>query len=292
VSAAVAAAPGGVRSDARRGPTFPRVVASEWTKLVSLRAPWWTGGVTVVVAGVITYLSAQASSVDLGFDPVDSLGTGLALAQVGALVLGVLAGAGEFRTGAARTTFTAVPRRWPVVAAQVLATAAFAAVVAVLSVAASVVGLLPPAARRGVAVDVWAGETPGVMLGMGLFVVGLTLLGLAVGVLLRRTVPAMVTTLVVVLVLPVVLTMMSDPLIGGDPATAGAPPVVDQVTLGGTLMVLTPGGAAQLMMFPASSGPMEGAPDIGPVGGGLVLAAWVLVLLVAAVLRLRLRDVR
>lgn len=289
MSAAVAAAPAGVRSDARRGPTFARVVASEWTKLVSLRAPWWTGGVTVVVAGGITYLSAQASSVDPGFDPVGSLSTGLGLAQVGALVLGVLAGAGEFRTGAARTTFTAVPRRWPVVAAQVLATAAFAAVVAVLSVAASVVGLLPPAARRGVAVDVWAGETPGVMLGMGLFVVGLTLLGLAVGVLLRRTVPAMVTTLVVVLVLPVLLTMVGPPPVAADPTVLEP---VAQVTVGGTLMVLTPGGAAQLMMFPASSGPIEGAPDLGPVGGGLVLAAWVLVLLVAAALRLRLRDVR
>jgi ABC-2 type transport system permease protein len=289
VSAAVAAAPGGVRSDARRGPTFPRVVASEWTKRVSLRSSWWTGGVTVVVAGVITYLSAQASSVDPGFDPVDSLSTGLGLAQVGALVLGVLAGAGEFRTGAARTTFTAVPRRWPVVAAQVLATAAFAAVVAVLSVAASVVGILPPAARRGVAVDVWAGETPGVMLGMGLFVVGLTLLGLAIGVLLRRTVPAMVTTLVVALVLPVLLTMVGPPRVAADPTVLEP---VAQVTVGGTLMVLTPGGAAQLMMFPASSGPIEGAPDLGPVGGGLVLAAWVLVLLVAAVLRLRLRDVR
>ena len=289
MSAAVAAAPGGVRSDARRGPTFPRVVASEWTKLVSLRSSWWTGGVTVVVAGVITYLSAQASSVDPGFDPVGSLSTGLGLAQVGALVLGVLAGAGEFRTGAARTTFTAVPRRWPVVAAQALATAVFAAVVAVLSVAASVVGLLPPAARRGVAVDVWAGETPGVMLGMGLFVVGLTLLGLAVGVLLRRTVPAMVTTLVVALVLPVLLTMVGPPPLPADPAVLEP---VAQVTVGGTLMVLSPGGAAQLMTFPASSGPMQGAPDLGPVGGGLVLAAWVVVLLLAAALRLRLRDVR
>lgn len=289
MSAAVVAAPGGVRHDARRGPTFARVVASEWTKLVSLRAPWWTGGVTVVVAGVITYLSAQASSVDPGFDPVDSLGTGLGLAQVGALVLGVLAGAGEFRTGAARTTFTAVPRRWPVVAAQALVTAAFAAVVGVLSVAASVVGILPPAARRGIEVDLWAGETPGVMLGMGLFVVGLTLLGLAIGVVLRRTVPAMVTTLVVALVLPVLLTMVGPPPLPADPAVLEP---VAQVTVGGTLMVLSPGGAAQLMTFPASSGPMEGGPDIGPVGGGLVLAAWVLVLLVAAALRLRLRDVR
>ncbi len=291
MSAAVAA-PGGVRSDARRGPTFPRVVASEWTKLVSLRAPWWAGGVTVVVAGVITYLSAQASSVDPGYDPVDAVPTGLALAQVGALVLGVLAGAGEFRTGAARSTYTAVPRRWPVVAAQALVTAAFAAVVAVLTVGASVVAVLPSAGARGIAVDLGAGDAPGMLLGMALFVVGLTLLGLAIGVLLRRTVPATVTALVVALVLPIVLMSVGAPGGGADPLTAGAAPVVDQVTVGGTLMVLSPGGAAQLMTMPASYGPMQGAPDLGPVGGGLVLAAWVLALLVAAALRLRLRDVR
>jgi len=296
MSAAVAATPtAGPRAGVRtgtRGPSLPRVVASEWTKLLSLRSTWWTGAVTVAVAGVITYLSAQASSTDPGYDPIGSLSTGLALAQIGPLVLGVLAGAGDFRTGAALTTFTAVPRRWPVLAAKAVVLAAVAAVVAVLTVAASVVAILPSAGRRGIAVDLAAGETPGLVLGMAAFVVGLALLGLAIGVLLRRTVPAMVTALVVVLVLPVVLMMASDPMAGGSPAPAGAAEAVEQVTAGGTLMAFSPGGAAQLLTLPASSGPMPGAPDLGPVGGGLVLAAWVLLLLVAATLRLRLRDVR
>lgn len=277
---------------ARRGPAFRRVAAAEWTKVTSLRSPWWAAAVTVLVAGVITYVSAQASSVDPGFQPVDSLSTGLLLAQLGPLVLGVLAGAGEFRTGAARTTFTLVPRRWPVLVAQTLVVAAFALVTAVLATAACVVGILPAAASRGIAVDLTAGETPGLLLGMVLFLVGLALLGLALGALVRRTVPALVTALVLVLILPVVLMTAGDPLASADPASAGPAAQDPAATVAGTLGVLTPGGAAELMTTTASAGAVPGAPDLGPVGGGLVLAAWVLALLAAAALRLTTRDVR
>lgn len=294
MSAATTTSPG-VRaaSAAGSGPTFARVVAAEWTKLTSLRSPWWTAAVTVLVAGAITYLSAQASSTDPGFQPIDSLPTGLLLAQIGPLVLGVLVGAGEFRTGASRTTFTVVPRRWPVLGAQVLVMAVFALGVAVLATAACVVGILPAAASRGIAVDLGSDGTPGLMAGMVLFLVALALFGLALGALLRRTVPALVTALFLVLILPVVLMMAADPLTGGaDPASLGPADDVASTTAAGTLMAFSPGGSAQLMTTSASAGPMDGSPDLGPVGGGVVFAAWVVALLVAALLRLRARDVR
>ncbi|WNB86170.1 hypothetical protein [Cellulomonas sp. ATA003] len=275
------------------GPTFPSVVASEWTKLTSLRSPWWTAAVTVVVTGAITYLSAQASSTDPGFQPTGSVSTGLLLGQIGPLVLGVLVGAGEFRTGAFRTTFTLVPRRLPVLAAQTLAVTVFALVMAVLATATSVLALVPAAASRDLPLELTAGDTPGVLLGMVLFGVGLALLGFSLGALLRRTVPAMLTTLVVVLILPVVLSLASDPLLGGaDPSSLAATDEVVGTTAVGWLLAATPGGAAQLMTVPASAGSVPGTPDLGPVGGGLVLAAWVVTTLVAAAVRLRSRDVR
>lgn len=276
----------------RSGPTFGRVVAAEWTKLTSLRSPWWVAAVTVAVAGVITYLSAQASSTDPGFEPLDSLTAGLVLAQVGPLVLGVLVGAGEFRTGAFRTTFTVVPRRWPVLAAQVLVVTAFASLVALAATAACVVGILPPARSRGIRVDLTGHDTLGILLGTVLLLVGLALLGQALGALLRRTVPALVTGLVVVLILPLVLTMATDPGAGSDPASLGPVDGVARTTAVGTLTVLTPGGAGQLLTTSSSAVPTDGAPDLGPVGGGLVFAAWILVVLVAAAVRLRTRDVR
>jgi ABC-2 type transport system permease protein len=280
------------QSGTRSGPTFGRVVTSEWTKLTSLRSPWWVAGVTAAVAFAITYLSAQASSVDPGFEPIGSLSSGLLLAQLGPLVLGVLVGASEFRTGAFRTTFTVVPRRWPALGAQTLVVAGFALGMAVLATVACVVGILPAASSRGIAIDLTAGDAPGIMLGMVLLLVGFALFGQAIGALLRRTVPAMVTALFLVLILPIVLMMATDPMIGGGDPMSMAAPDVASTSVVGTLGVLTPGTAGQLMRMPTSAGPVEGAPDLGPVGGGLVLATWILVLLVPAAVRLRTRDVR
>lgn len=273
------------------GPTFARLLAAEWTKLTSLRSPWWAAAVTVALAGAITYLSAQASSGDPGFEPVGSLASGLLLAQVGPLVLGVLVGAGEFRTGTFRTTFTLAPRRWPVLAAQVTVLGAFALATGVVATAASAVALLPSAASRGLTLDLTADGAPGLMLGMVGYLTGLALLGLAIGALLRRTVPALVAALFLVLILPMVLILASDPMIGGaDLSEAAAPTAGTTVT--GTLVVLSPGGAGSLMTTATSAGPMDGSPDLGPVGGGLVFAAWIAVVLVAAAVRLRARDVR
>jgi ABC-2 type transport system permease protein len=285
-----ARAPSGTRS----GPTFARVVAAEWTKLTSLRSPWWVAGVTAAVAFAITYLSAGASSVDPGFEPLGSLTSGLLLAQVGPLVLGVLIGAGEFRSGAFRTTFTTVPRRWLVLAAQTLVVTAFALGTGVLAAVACVVGILPAASSRGITVDLTTGDAPGVLLSMVLFIVGLALLGFALGSLLRRTVPAMVTTLGVVLILPIVLVLGAD-LASGPPDPASydtSAEAAAQITVLDTALAFSPGGAAQLMTVPASAGPMEGTPDLGPVARGLVLAAWILALLVTAAIRLRARDAR
>lgn len=283
---ATAVTPARVAARTASGPTFGRVVASEWTKLAALRSPWWTAAVTVLVSAVITYLSAQASSVDPGFDPLDSVTTGLLLGQLGPLVLGVLVGAGEFRTGAFRSTFTVVPRRWPVTAAQTVVVAGFGLLLGAAVATACVLGVVPAARSRDVAVDLGADGTPGVLLGVVLYVAGLALLGFALGALLRRTVPALMTALVLVLILPIVLMLADDPY-GGSMLAADA-----RVTVLGTIGVLLPGTAGQLMTIPASRGPIDGSPDLGPVGGGLVLAAWVLALLVAAAVRLRSRDVR
>ncbi|MFE6235054.1 hypothetical protein [Cellulosimicrobium sp. NPDC057862] len=269
------------------GPTLTRVVASEWTKLTSLRSSWWAAALTVTVSAALTYLSAQASSVDPGFDPMGSLTSGLLLAQVPPLVLGVLVGTGEHSTGAFRTTFTAVPRRWPVLAAQTLTTTAFALLTAVLAVGAAVLSLLPSARARGIAVDLGSAGTPRVLVGMVLLLVAMALLGLALGALFRRPVPALTVAVLVVLVLPVALVLATD--LAGDPlaasASAGVPPAQAAVN---TALTFLPAGAGALL---TEEGAVEGAPDLGAWGGGLVLAAWVAVPLALAALRLRARDV-
>ncbi|MFF2267092.1 hypothetical protein ACFVTZ_02425 [Cellulosimicrobium cellulans] len=268
-----------------RGPTLARVVGSEWTKLTSLRSSWWAAALTVAVSAALTYLSAQASSVDPGFDPLGSLTSGLLLAQVPPLVLGVLVGTGEHSTGTFRTTFVAVPRRWPVLAAQTVVTAAFALLTAVLAVGAALLALVPSAQARGIALDLASDGTPQVLGGMVLLLVATALLGLALGALLRRSVPALTVAVLVVLVLPVALVLAAD--LASDPlaASAGVPPAQAAVN---TAVTFLPAGAGSLL---TAEGAVEGAPDLGALGGGLVLATWVAVPLALAGVRLGTRDV-
>lgn len=269
----------------RRGVTFGGVLASEWTKLASLRSTWWTAAVTVVVTAVIAYLSAEASSVDPGFVPTGDLTSGLVLGLLGPVVLGVLVGAGEYRTGAFRSTFTTVPRRLPVLGAQVVVTAAFATVMAVAATAASVLALLPSALRREVPLALGEDGTPRVMAGMVLFLVGLALVGLGLGALLRRTVAATVAGIGLVLLLPIVLLML-------EPADPTAPYDPDAVTTTGTLTTFLPSVGGQIMTLPPGYDGLDGGPDIGAAGGTAVLLAWGLVPMTVAAARLRSRDVR
>lgn len=281
-----------VRADAteRRGPTFLRVVASEWTKATALRSTWWAAAVTIALAGVVTYLSANASSVDPGFDPVSSLSDAAALSQLGTLVLGVLLGTGEFRTGTFRTTFTAVPQRTTVLAARTVVTAALGAATALLSLGAAVLGVLPAARSRDIALDLTVGRGPQILLGSGLLIVGMALLGLGLGMLLRRTVPAVSVALAVVFVLPVAVTLASD--LTSSPLDA--PPIGTEATQLdplSTVVAFLPADAGYRMTLPSDVDGIDGAPDLGPWGGGLVFGTWILVPLVAAGARLRLRDV-
>ncbi|MEV6190591.1 hypothetical protein ACIP28_31010 [Streptomyces albidoflavus] len=235
---------------------------------------------------MLTYLSAQASSGDPGYEPLGDLTAGLMLTQLGPLVLGVLAGTGEYSTGGFRSAFVAVPRRWLVLAAQVVAITGFTLLVAVASVVAAVLAILPAASSRELPVHLAEGSTPHELAGMVLFLTGLALFGLAVGALVRRVVPALVTVIGLVLILPVVLSLAVEP--GGTMFVEGVTP---QETVVNTIMTLLPSGAGGLLVT-SDAFRMPGAPDLGAVGGGLVLAAWALVPFGAAVLRLRLKDVK
>ena len=269
-----------------RGVTFAGVVAGEWGKLTGLRSTWWAALVSVVVSGALTYVSAEASSGDPGYEPLGDMTAGLVLTQLGPLVLGVLVGTGEFSTGGFRSAFVAVPRRWLVPAAQAVAVAGFALPLAVGCVAAAVLAVFPAASSRGLPVALGGGSVPWELAGRVVFLTGLALFGFAVGALVRRVVPALVAVCCLTLVLPVVLTLAVE---SGGAAFAGE--VTPQERAANTVMTLLPSGAGGLLVMPSDALPVAGGPDLGAVGGGLVFAAWALVPFGAAVVRLRLRDV-
>ncbi|MHA7134680.1 hypothetical protein [Oerskovia turbata] len=273
-----------------RGPSLARVVASEWTKLTSLRSTYLVVAATVLVSWALTLLSANASSTDPGFVPLDSLTTGLMLAQIGPLVLGVLVGTGEFSTGTFRSTFTAVPRRLPVLGAQAIVTGAFALLVGLASTGAALLGLLPAAASRGLSLDLAERGTPSVLVGMTAFLTAMALVGLGLGALLRRPVLAVTVASALVLVLPIVISLgaevATDPLIV---SRTGSVPTSQAVA--NTIVTFLPGGTATTLTGGLDADGLEGAPDLGLGGASLVLAAWALVPLAVAAARLRSRDV-
>ncbi|MHA7134679.1 hypothetical protein [Oerskovia turbata] len=253
--------------------TAARVLAAEWTKLTSVGSTLWIALATVVAATGLAY------GLGLFTDPGDavvgaSLGVaGATLAQLGPLVLGVLVGAGEYATGAFRTTYTAVPRRWPVLGAQAVVTAAWAVTTALVSLGAS---LLATAGRRsGLGVDLADDQTLRLLAGFVLHQTGVALLGLALGALVRRAAAAFLTGVVLVLVL--------DQFLAANPGR-----VAD------TLRALLPGAGQRLVQDDARLAALDATalgPDLGTWGGGLVLALWVAALLGAALHRLRRHDV-
>jgi len=255
----------------RRTVTTARVVAAEWTKLSGLRSTLWVALGTVGAAAGLALALGLLSRTD-GTGPAALVVSGSVLAQLGALVLGVQVGAGEYGTGTFRTTFTAVPRRLPVLAGQVVVTTGVAVLTAVGALLASA---LVTWGQRGAGPFVADAGTARVLAGFVLYQAGVALLGLGAGALLRRPAAALVATVLLLVVL--------DQLLATNPGR-----VAD------TARALLPGAGARLVQDDARLAALDAAslgPHLGTWGGGLVLAAWVVVVLAAAAHRLRRYDV-
>jgi ABC-2 type transport system permease protein len=113
--------------------TQARVLLSEWTKLHSLRSTRWSLLVAMVLGIGLPLLFAGVTSSHWGSmsfheradrHPLDIALAGVNVAQLAVAVLGVLVITGEYSTGMIRATFTAVPRRLPVLWAKILVYAA------------------------------------------------------------------------------------------------------------------------------------------------------------------------
>jgi ABC-2 type transport system permease protein len=111
------------RLDRVRPVTQARVARSEWTKLHSLRSTRWSLLVAVVLAIGLPALFAAVTSSHWGHmspgeragrHPLDIALAGVNAAQLAIAVLGVLFITGEYSTGMIRASFTAVPKRLPV----------------------------------------------------------------------------------------------------------------------------------------------------------------------------------
>jgi hypothetical protein len=108
---------------------FHRVLLSEWTKLRSVRSTAWSlvvGFLLTIAFPIIfafvtrSHWGSMSPSERAGRHPLDIALAGVNVAQLAIAVLGVLLISAEYSTGSIRSTFTAVPRRLPVLWAKLL----------------------------------------------------------------------------------------------------------------------------------------------------------------------------
>ncbi|MFC6983566.1 ABC transporter permease [Streptomyces cirratus] len=207
-SSAPAAAAYGPPVESRR-PHLGHALASEWTKLVSVRSTLWTlGSLVVVVVGIGMIFIAQTSSGDYANIPFTTPALfGMLVGQLAVMVLGVLTITSEHGTGLVRTTFTAAPDRHRVLTAKYLVFG----LVAFLTSAGSVfvVGTAAAIAHNGAgagshSTGEWAGALEG-----SFYVTLLGLLALAVGALVRHSAGAIAVMIGVVTLPPVAGAMLS-----------------------------------------------------------------------------------
>ncbi|MFD7667306.1 ABC transporter permease [Streptomyces sp. NPDC059788] len=160
-------------------------LASEWTKIRSVRSTMWTLGVLVLLnVGIGLLTSLALAGPDREVAPVLGFAWfGLLLGTLCVIPLGVLVISSEYGTGMIRTTFTACPSRARVLTAKAIVLFTLTFVVTTVSnvlVAVVHAGMLNGPAPTG---DQWLRAT----VGSGLFVAVLCLLALGAGTLLRHS---------------------------------------------------------------------------------------------------------
>ncbi|MFE2268175.1 ABC transporter permease [Streptomyces lavendulae] len=168
-------------------PHLGHALASEWTKLTSVRSTVWTlGSLVALVVGIGVFAVLQTGSADYKSIPfVAPALFGMMVGQLAVMVLGVLTVSSEYGTGLIRTTLTAAPDRLRVLTAKYLVFGAVAfgvtlGSVAFVGISAALLHNGPEAGYHG------AGEWVGA-LGGCFYVTLLGVLALAVGALVRHS---------------------------------------------------------------------------------------------------------
>jgi len=203
--------------------TFLRTCKSEWIKLFTLSSTWWVIGVTVAVTvglqmvlmSSTRFLAQRPNTGDMPAQTIYATNSVTQLVQILQLILGVLAVlfvTNEYSSGQIRSSLTAVPKRWPVLAAKTLIIALVGYVVsfvtyygAILAGWLLVAGLQPSTLPVGWAIvdDRFAASTVKLVALMSLSTTLILIFALAVGALVRNTAAGISVLVVVLFLLPI-----------------------------------------------------------------------------------------
>jgi ABC-2 type transport system permease protein len=207
------------------------LLSSEWIKFRTLRSSWLTlaGAVLVMIAfgAIFGYATSTANWAKLGAGSRAATGSlgGYLIARIVIGVLGVLLVTGEYATGMIRSTFTAVPRRLPVLAAK---SGVFAAIaVLTMTMASFAAYFLAQAFLRSHGHGSSLSE-PGALrcvAGLGVYLALIGALGGALGWIMRSTAGGISALVGIMLILPQVVGLLpsgiGDAIIKYVPSEAG-----------------------------------------------------------------------
>lgn len=213
--------------EARARLTFPRVVRSEWIKLRTLRSTLWTlVSAVVLVVGIGALVAAVIPTHDVLLQRAQGPNSartvaaaahfattaataGLTFASLVIAVLGALVMTGEFSTGMIRSSFAAVPRRFPLFAAKTLVLFVVAFIVGLVSSAASWAAVVPILTSKGYSGDLFTSDTLWAIVGAAAYLGLVAVFALGVGAILKSTAGGIAGALGVLLVLPIIAGLVS-----------------------------------------------------------------------------------
>ncbi|MFI6930685.1 ABC transporter permease [Streptomyces sp. NPDC050287] len=184
-------------------------IASEWTKIKSVRSTMWTLGVFVLLvvgiglgAGALVAANSGEGALE-GENPLSFGVFGLLLGSMCIITLGVLTTASEYGTGMIRTTMVACPSRGRVFAAKAIV---FFVVAFVVTLASAVVVALADVALLDGAREPTGGEWLKGTVGISLYIALLGLLSLVIGSIIRHSAGA-ITIMIGLVLAPLVIAL-------------------------------------------------------------------------------------
>src|SRR4051812_201084 len=202
---------------ARGRVTQLHVALSEWTKLWSVRSTRWsllaavlfTIGIAALACAVVAHHYPQMSPGDKAdFHPLEPNLAGVQLAQLAIGVLGVLIITAEYSTGMIRASFTAVPKRLPVLWAKI---GVFGIVTFALMLPSVLVAFfIGQAILSGHHIDTTFGapHVARALVGAALYLTVVGLFGLGLGAIVRNTAGGIASFAAILFVLPPLMNVL------------------------------------------------------------------------------------
>ncbi|WP_127842784.1 ABC transporter permease subunit [Actinomyces wuliandei] len=188
--------------------TFIRAVYAEWVKIHSLRSTWITSGLALFLTAsfgaaiAIAYAAEEAYS-----EAADSLTVGITFGQIVICVQAALIVTGEYASGQIRSSLAAVPHRGRLLAAKAVVVSALAFLLGLVSILVAW-GVSAPflGEHAGSLTDP---EYLGYFWGAGLSFVGIALMSLGLGFLLRSTAGTITLAVVLLFIIQIPLGLLA-----------------------------------------------------------------------------------